>query len=287
MTPSEKVSKLAIGSVQFGLEYGISNNHGQTKSDEVEKILQLAISNGINTLDTAHGYGSSEETLGNFNLEKWDIVSKFSEASDNVSLRKSLKESLKRLGVKNLHGYIAHSASLLIENPGLWTILKQFKSEGLVKKIGYSLYHLHELERLLENDMIPDLVQLPYNIVDNRFSSRLPMLKDYGTEIHTRSAFLQGIFFMDYKKLNSHFGEIIPFLKDLDSKFNTPESKAGFLLNYCLQNPYIDKVVIGVNISEQLEQNIQSLNNQLPSTALESIPYISEKILIPVNWPQN
>ncbi|MBS1495135.1 MAG: aldo/keto reductase [Bacteroidetes bacterium] len=287
MTPALKTSKLALGTVQFGFKYGISNTYGQTSLKEIGEILKLAFDNGIRTIDTARHYGTSEENLGNFKLDDYNIVSKYFDTNDEKTLRQSLDESLKSLKQKSLYGYIAHSTSTLFEHPELWDILNQLKAEGLVQKIGASMYAPQELKMLLDKKMVPDLIQIPFNIIDNRFEPYFPILKSYGTEIHTRSAFLQGIFFMDYNKLNSYFSELVPFLKELNSNFPDSNSKAGFLLNHCVSNNNIDKVVIGVNNAEQLSQNINSLQQEIPSVNFSTDLRISEKILLPSNWPQN
>ena len=287
MTPSLKASKLALGTVQFGFKYGISNTYGQTSLSEIGEILKLAFDNGIRTIDTARQYGTSEENLGNFILDDFNVVSKFFATKDEKELRLSLYDTLKSLNQKNLYGYIAHSTSTLFEHPELWDILKHLKAEGLIKKIGASMYAPEELNMLLEKKMIPDLIQIPFNIIDNRFKPYFPILKSNGTEIHTRSAFLQGIFFMDYNKLNPYFKELVPFLKELNSNFPDSNSKAGFLLHHCVSNNNIDKVVIGINNAEQLLQNINSLKQEIPFMNFGSDLRISEKILLPSNWPQN
>lgn len=287
MSLLERTNKLAIGTVQFGLKYGISNTYGQTDLESIKEILKSAFDNGIDTIDTARDYGSSEENLGKCDVSNFKVVSKFFDASDDTSLRLCLNESLKNLRQNSLYGYIAHTSSTLFDHPELWHSLQQFKKEGLVKKIGASLYFPEEIDRLLKSKMIPDLVQFPYNILDNRFESYFPILKSNGIEVHTRSAFLQGIFFMNPEKLNSHFKPIIPLLNELKDKLKTPELMAGFLLNYCIKNPDIQKVVIGVNTPGQLNTNIKSLKeaDKLPDFKIDF--KVPEKILHPSYWPQN
>jgi len=59
-------SKIVLGTVQFGLDYGINNIHGQVSEDESFSILKFAWEHGIDTLDTAHSYGNSEKVIGNY-----------------------------------------------------------------------------------------------------------------------------------------------------------------------------------------------------------------------------
>lgn len=70
------MSRLALGTVQFGMSYGISNTAGQVPQDEVAKILDYCKANGIDTLDTARGYGESEAVIGQFDLSPFKIVTK-------------------------------------------------------------------------------------------------------------------------------------------------------------------------------------------------------------------
>ena len=71
------INKIGLGTVQFGLPYGINNTYGQTQEVEVKVILQIASKNGITILDTAHAYGNCETILGKQDLNKFNIVSKF------------------------------------------------------------------------------------------------------------------------------------------------------------------------------------------------------------------
>lgn len=277
-------SKLALGTVQFGLDYGISNTGGRTAADEVTRIIAFAEKQGIGTLDTAHAYGDSERILGEQNLQNWKIISKFPAVAGR-SLNTIFDESLNRLHVDQLYGYLAHNATLLLENPKLWTDLQKLKTDGKVQKIGYSLYSPAELDRLMQLGMVPDLVQIPFNILDTRFEDRLSALKANGVEIHSRSSFLQGLFFINPKKLPASFDPVVPYLQDLHHQFPNPAERAALLLNFCVSRKNIDKVVIGVNTAEQLQSNLRSFDSttEIPFPERENI---NENILNPSKWPK-
>lgn len=276
--------KIALGTVQFGLSYGIGNKEGQTSEREVMEILSVAKANGVDTLDTAFLYGESESVLGRTAGHDFKIISKFPDVQSADQLYKSLNTSLKRLNVERLYGYMAHR-SVSFQHGGVWEALQVLKQSGKVEKIGYSLYHPHELAFLLEQGMEPDIIQVPFNILDQRFASLLEMLHAKGVEIHTRSAFLQGLFFQTPSSLHSFFDPVVPFLESMNHQFTSNAAKANALLRFCVKQHMIDKVVIGVNNASQLTTNLEALNGE--QVALQGeMPVVSDSILQPSNWPK-
>lgn len=274
-------SKLGLGTVQFGIPYGISNKDGQTSPQEVSIILKTASNHKIDTLDTASAYGNSEKILGENNLHGFKIVSKFMPPENEADLKHQLDYSLQNLHVKSLYGYLSHRPLSLCENPWQWGQLKEFKDNNLVDKIGFSVNSITELEDLLINGFVPDLIQTPFNYFDQRFEKQLIALKEAGCEIHARSALLQGLFFTDVKKLNSFFNEVKPIITSLQESV---EYLAGSLLRFVIEKPFIDKVIFGVENHNQLLINLKSIEK---STELPNLPkVISEHILIPSNWPK-
>ena len=274
--------KIALGTVQFGLNYGISNQLGVTPENEVQKILDYCKVAGIKTLDTAHSYGNCERILGSFELEDFNIVSKFP-GGTIVSVQPYVNQSLERLNRSSLYGYLAHDVNSVLENPQLWDEISKLREDGIIHKIGYSLYSPSELEKLLEIEMVPDLIQIPFNILDQRFAQYFHMLESKNVEIHTRSCFLQGLFFVEPRLLDGFFKGILGILKAFHDSFSSNEEKASYLLNFCVQNDYINKVVIGVNNLSQLAQNLEHLGEigKFDFTFTEDI---SEAILLPSNW---
>jgi|25_taG_2_1085351.scaffolds.fasta_scaffold00143_29 aryl-alcohol dehydrogenase-like predicted oxidoreductase len=271
--------KIGLGTVQFGLPYGISNKHGQTAKEEVVKILDTAKSYNIKVLDSASAYGSSEDVLGQNELSYFKMVSKFMPPSKEEGISVQLNQSLKKLGLKSFYGYLAHRPMDIIDHPEHWEELQRFKVEAKVVKIGFSLNELLELERLLGKGYYPDLVQVPYNYFDRRFETVIKELKSRGCEIHTRSAFLQGLFFMNPHELDEFFDEVKPLIAQLHEKLPLN----GALLKFVLDKPFIDRVIIGVEDESQLLQNIESLENAPDLPELEN--KIADDILIPSKWP--
>lgn len=279
----KSLSKIGIGSAQFGLPYGISNTTGQTPPDEVAKIFDVAFSNGINIIDSASAYGTSESVIGLLNRNRFSIVSKFMPPTAEESINFQLEQSLSKLKVASLYGYLAHRPLELIHNKKVWQELLALKAEKKIKKIGFSLNAPEEYYQLYSAGFKPDLVQVPYNYFDTRFKEILIALKAEGCEIHTRSVFLQGLFFADVNKLSLFFDEVKPILSYLHKTYT--DTLQGVLLNYVLQQEFIDVVIIGVENAAQLEANIKSMENTTVLRPLD-INY-SEQIVMPMHWPKN
>ena len=275
-------SKIGLGSVQFGIPYGVSNVEGQTTKEEVSKILSLANKKEIKLIDTAAAYGNAEEVLGGFDLSSFEVVSKFMPSTEQETLENQFESSLQKLNLSSLYGYLAHRPLDIIENPNQWETLQKLKKEGKIIKIGFSLNTPSEIENLILKGFVPSLVQVPYNYLDNRFKDVLIDLKRNGCEIHTRSSYLQGLFFMNTLKLNSFFDEAKPIIKSLQDECN--ESLSGVLLKYVLDLPFIDKVILGIENSNQFQSNLNNI--EIASSLEERFFNISESILMPSNWPK-
>ena len=281
--------KLLLGTVQFGIPYGINNLMGIPADDEIGKILFCAQKAGIKFLDTAPAYGNAEAKIADLSNHRFGIITKFSKALTPTDIINQLETSLKNLQVNKLYGYMAHNADEFIQTPDLWKGLLAERDKGNVTKIGYSLYTTEQLERLLGLNFIPDIIQLPYSLLDRKFEPFLAQLKSNKTEIHIRSVFLQGLYFMDPASLPEKIAPLRPALSslyDICNDFNI--SMASLALNFVVGNPLVDYVVIGVDTARQLEENLQLVNNWHPDkNMLEKISNITVKnkeLLNPSNW---
>jgi len=287
-------NKLAIGTVQFGLNYGINNNTGILDDHNLQELLVSANLNGINTLDTAYNYGKSEERLGKLlqNIsKKFNIISKAPQNSDSQNINTYFNESIARLQVNSLYGYMLHNFDDYNNDKNIVSVLNSFKEKELVKKIGFSLYYPEQLEQLFNENIQFDILQIPYNIADRRFEPYFTELKDRIIEVHTRSVFLQGLFFMEENVLPDKLKAFIPFIKKLNiiSK-KIDKNIEDILLNFVLQKIQIDKVVLGVDNTPQLNKNTKAAENKLSHEELELIELelselkIPSELLIPSNW---
>jgi aryl-alcohol dehydrogenase-like predicted oxidoreductase len=281
------MAKLALGTVQFGLNYGISNEFGQTSISEARKILEEASNNGVRIIDTARAYGRSEDVLGQMGVNHFDVVTKLNPAELNkLTVNEQVQNSLQKLNIKHLYGVLFHNAEGALTNPEAVNKLQKLKEEGLVKKTGYSLYTPDELNKLLKKYPMPDILQVPFNILDKRFEPQLVRLHDRGVEIHTRSTFLQGLFFMNPNGLDIFFNPVKDFIAALQEEFTNKKDLAAYLLKEVLKLTFIDKVVIGVNTSDQMLENIRGLLSHSAQIHID-LPSVNDSILMPNLWPKN
>lgn len=281
------IAKLALGTVQFGLNYGISNESGQTSKEEVKNILEQASNFGVQTIDTARAYGNSEDVLGQTGVHQFDVVTKLNPAElKMLDVKEQVQNSLRRLNTTKLYGVLFHNAESALTNPEAVNHLQKLKEEGLVKKTGYSLYAPDELNKLLDKYPLPDIIQVPFNILDKRFEPQLVKLHDEGVEIHTRSTFLQGLFFMDPEDLGSFFNPVKACIAAMQRELTSKQALATYLLQEVLRFGFIDKVVIGVNSAHQMRENISGLLSSSTRIRLD-IPTINDAVLMPNLWPKD
>lgn len=287
-------NKLALGTVQFGLAYGIANPYGKVASKEVTKILQCAKSYGLDTLDTAVEYGESETLLGSLGIHSWKVVTKLPVLSNGHSdinkwVQQETLQSMARLGVSQLHGLLLHRPGQLLESFGgeLYEALQAVKAQGLVNKIGVSVYGPEELDRLLDRYPV-DLVQTPLNILDRRLleSGWAKRLHAAGVEVHTRSTFLQGLLLMPSHQRPAKFS----YWSGIWSEWHRWLAETGLsplqaCLRYANGLPDIDRVVVGVDSVVQLDEIINAANGTLSSLpAFE--PLQDKRLINPVSWSQ-
>lgn len=286
------MSSLALGTVQFGLPYGIANSDGQVTRSTAKAMLQLAAANGIDMLDTAIAYGESETCLGEVGTQGFKLVTKLPsvpEGCTDVSgwVREQVAASLARLGVNAVYGLLLHRPEQLLgaEGKAFYQTLQELKESGLVQKVGVSIYAPSELEVLTSRYRI-DLVQAPFNLVDRRLHTTgwLKRLNDAGIEVHTRSAFLQGLLLMPYEAIPPKFArwaELWSRWHEWLSRHNISPVQA--CLAFPLLFPEIDRVVVGADSVGQLEQIISAaasvVTDELPDLHCDA-----EDLINPSHW---
>lgn len=261
-------SRLALGTVQFGLPYGVANQTGQVSRDDATTILDHAWTMGLDTLDTAIAYGESEQRLGEIGVGRWRIISKLPampESCPDISgwVRKSVSDSLERLKVNRLCGLLLHRPQQLLGEKGyaLYKVLDDLKQLGVVGKIGISIYDPQELEALISSYRF-DLVQAPFNVLDRRLmtSNWLTKLKQAGTEVHARSVFLQGLMLMNATNRPARFQKWQPLWDKWHEWLIERElSPLQACLGFVLAHAEIDRVIVGVDTLAQLQEVLSTV----------------------------
>ena len=264
------MSKLALGTAQFGLDYGIANESGKIKILDVKNILEFARVSKIDLIDTAIGYGDSEKVIGENGAQEFKIVSKLPPFTENLLdidlwLKNNVQSSLKRLGVKFLYGLLLHRPGDLRGDMGkkLIKALKKIQSQGLIKKIGLSIYDPRELDEFI-NLIEPDIIQAPLNIIDRRLetSGWLSKLHQSGIEVHTRSTFLQGLLLIPIKKIPSKFDKWNSIWEKWNSElFKNNLNASEVCLSYPLSLPEVTREIVGIDNLNQLKNLVKISKN--------------------------
>ena len=252
------IQKISLGTAQWGSKYGVSNLIGKTNSSEVYKMLSYASSLGINSLDTASLYGDAEFTLGKYkNINQFKIITKTTKISksfvtktDVLDLINNFNNSLKKMNVGSIYGLLIHSTNdVLVEGSDyLIEALKKLKDQNKVNRIGISVYDPDDLAIICDR-LNPDIVQLPINVLDQRFinNGSLDFLKRKGIEVQARSIFLQGLLFYDRKKFPIFFKKWEKILE----KWKISCHQQGFTfmeaaLSFVINIKEIDRFIIGL-----------------------------------------
>jgi aryl-alcohol dehydrogenase-like predicted oxidoreductase len=167
-------------------------------------------------------------------------------------------ESLARLRKPAIYGLLSHNADDVLKPGGERLIdrMRELRARGLVERIGVSVYSAQQLDRVLERFSI-DLVQLPLNVFDQRLirSGHLRRLREAGVEVHTRSAFLQGLLLMSPQSVPDHLADA----RDRVERFQRAAAGRGIspmaaALGFVLGVEEVNQVICGVNDRAQLDE---------------------------------
>lgn len=291
-----KENKLVLGTVQFGLDYGINNQRGKPNTLEVKEILDCALEQGIHLLDTAEAYGNAQEVIGFYHRTsnspfRFDIITKFDSTKTHYSnLVDRVKDDMKQLEISSIYAYMYHSFDQFVEFFDTHKEeIEYLKQKGLIKKFGVSVYTNEQIEYLLKYDLV-ELVQIPYNLLDNENLRGAVMKKaaKKGLEVHTRSAFLQGLFFKSISTFTPKIQPLTAYLQQIRQIANSNNIEmADLALSYVVTNKHIDKALIGIDSIEQLLNNVDAANSDISPSVLASVNEINVKeieLLNPSNW---
>jgi aryl-alcohol dehydrogenase-like predicted oxidoreductase len=284
-------NRIGMGTVQFGLPYGIANKGSCVSYNEASSIMLYAREHGLKTLDTAISYGESEKRLGEMGVNGWSIVSKLPDVPVSCVdiaawVSESVIASLQRLKVNRLYGLLLHRTTQLLGIKGdiIYAALLELKKQGLVEKIGVSIYGVDELEVLCPRYTF-DLIQAPLNIIDRRIvaSGWLAHLKKKGVEVHVRSVFLQGLLLKTISDRPTYFSRWQHLWQNwhnwLDEEQVTPLQAC---LGYVLSHAEIERVLIGVHTLNQLQEIL--MTKELVSLPPGVLMNDDLDLINPFNW---
>lgn len=295
--------KIGLGTVQFGMPYGISNQKGKIAADEVRAILMAAGANGVELIDTAAAYGDSETAIHDalpaahsFRIvTKLPPLQRMSHGTRVSSMvREALQRSLHNLGQRRVYGLLVHDVRDLsaVEGVALVETLHRLKQEGLVEKIGVSVYTSDDIDQTLEF-FIPDIVQAPVSIFDQRLlaSGHLARLKRRGVEIHARSVFLQGLLLMDADAVPAFCAPVADRFQRYERFLEeTGLTRLQAALAFVGQLEEVDATLVGVSCLHDLEDIFHAIGRitrdrvRIPDASRWSIADV--RIVNPQFWPR-
>lgn len=299
------ISALSLGTVQLGLNYGINNADGKPSQETANEILNCAMSSGINTLDTAGGYGDSEVVIGNWLKtvapEKRPFIVTKAAGLDHSSLENLRKDlfgrvqtSKARLGVERLDLLMLHHFDdYLCDKDNVRRVMQELKAAGEVRFIGTSAYSHHDYGEIAATGF--DATQIPLNLFDWKQieNGGLKKLEDSGMMIFVRSVYLQGLVFQKPETLAPHMAfarETLEKFRFLCEQYNL--SPAALALSYALSLPGVTSLVLGSEKPEQVTQNV-ALMEQAVNLTPEQMAQIRtlfldtpERVLNPALWNQ-
>ncbi len=294
--------ELCLGTVQFGMDYGIKGQK-QPSVEQAVDMLDYATQNGINTIDTANAYGSAEDVVGAFlekktiARDKMFIVSKFRpNLLDDVGqdkyyeiMRNNLENTLSRLHTDYLDSYLLHSARYIFDDEIIDT-LNRLKADGLAERVGVSVYEPEEAKKCIERPNV-DFMQLPYSIFDQRMEKAgvFEYAKNNNIQIHSRSAFIQGLILMEEDEIPPFLSKAKPIVRKISLLCNRHGiSRIALAMNYVKQQSRISHLVFGVDNIEQLRENIKLFEEDISVAVVDDIAKefrnIEADIVMPSLW---
>ena len=291
-----------IGTVQFGIPYGISNDKGMPTKNEIVSIITQAHDEGLRDYDTASVYGISEQILGELfhqlgikdqvriytKIEPLDEDTRSSPKSSRNQIIYSLDRSLKRLGLNCVHGVLFHRE----EDFRYMDILIEQKKAGKCLRVGVSCSHEPEVVMSLLDSGLVDSIQLPLNLMDRRHleARMLEKAKAKGVLRFIRSAFLQGILTMK----NANIPVALKYLRPLHSLYTDLALQAGMTLKEMALrfqlNQRITSLIIGIESLEQLKEDLLYFNKgplpeDLFKTVSQTYEHLDPLLITPSLWP--
>ncbi len=282
----KRISKLCLGTVQLGMNYGYYRRHvlkdlSLPSKDFVFNVLDYA-KDFIDFYDTASVYGNAEELIGNFGLHK-NIITKIKpdKVLPNPNILTEIAESTQKLKVKP-YGVLFHTPEYIYSD-NLVNELTEAKKSGLTEKVGVSVYEVEH--GLVAAKKGVDIIQIPYSVLDRRFEvgDFFKICKDNNVKVFARSAFLQGLLLAPPEKIPDSLSYARPYVSEFQNicqKYQISFPSAA--LNFSLYNKGIDYVVFGVDDFLQLKDDIAIANsdNELSDECLDRLKEFKD---VPIN----
>lgn len=249
--------RLAIGTAQFGMNYGITNRSGVPDEDQLAQILDWAIAHGISNLDTASAYGDAHQRLGKFGVRGFCVVSKLPARIEPYAMEACLTKILTQLNCDKLSGLLLHSQEDLLDAhaDARFAQLQHLKETGLIEHIGISVYDGDALLDISKRYSV-DMVQCPINPLNRSCESALHWLAENQphTKVQLRSIFLQGALLSIPELLPQQLRDLRLGVTQFQGWCRHQNVDPGIAALSYLKRFEPDAVVVGVNRLPELQE---------------------------------
>ena len=292
--------ELVLGSVQWGLRYGIANASGQPDTAEVAKMLARASAAGLRWIDTARAYGEAEQVIGQLSAAepaRWRVVTKVApslEPEPLPALHASLAASRQALGRERLDVVLLHRPEHR-ELPGVWEALLEQREQGSIGALGISATTPEQAWAALEQPSIEQL-QVASSILDQRLASAgfFARARAAGKTVHVRSVYLQGVAFLELERLPAHLEGLREPLRTLDELARAHACPRARLFLQYARSLGADGLVLGCEALWQLDSNLQlwgappipELQTLLDEGLCEQLGRAQPHLVDPSRWPR-
>ena len=299
------VSEIAFGGVEIGMPYGIGikNKTDMLSETEAINLLHSALDNGINFFDTARMYGKSESIMGQAFKDKREQVvictkcrpfrDKLGELPASAKLKiiieNSLRESLKELQTDYIDIYMLHQADLeILDNETIVNALLNLKDKGIIRAMGVSTYTLEETKKAVDTG-VWDVVQLPFNLMDQTQASIFSLAAEQGVGIMVRSVLLKGILSEKGRSLHSELKDVEEHLKFYEELFNETTPKLPTLATkFALSFMQVSSVLVGIDRKKYLQEALDAADgiylNEERLARAKKLFYLNPQFLDLVKW---
>ena len=292
--------ELCLGTVQFGMDYGVFNQKKKEKSYCLS-CMDYATQNGINAIDTATAYGEAESIVGEFLKKKTVPRDKLFISTkllpnvlDDVCqeglvevIITNIEKSLQILGTDYIDAYYLHSSRYAMREDIL-EALQEVRKRGLAKNVGVSIYYEEEAEACINNPYV-QYVQLPYSVFDHRMKGTGILEKNNNCKVDSRTAFVKGLIRLSEEEVPEYLKKARPILKKLDQvSGESGYSRIELAMGYVKREEGINHLVFGIRDMDQLKEDIEAFHKEIPESIFEELDYLFENvdtdIVVPSLW---
>ena len=278
---------LALGTAHWGQPYGIGPGHGPIGARDLEKLLDAAQASGIDMLDTAAAHGKSEARIGETRTTGMVIVTKLQPGTSAADARSAIQHQAARLGRSRLDVLLIHRAA--DTNPDLARALLDCREDGLIGRLGVSIYDPEEVLAVRQAGLPIDVIQCPVSLLDQRMlrGGWLDRWQVEGIEIHARSLFLQGLLLLPPGNRPSSIPDEAGLLARFD-RWRTAEAPLARALSIVRALPQVTRFILGIRSADELAGILSVLEaSPLPPEAgdLDILDGSGTDLIRPDRWP--